>query len=415
MSTGYLRLEHLHVRRAPGIRDAGFTIPGLSPGVNVIFGPNGVGKTTTAAAIHRVLWPKLGDASDYSAAVHWTLDSSQWSLDLEAGKVTAQRGGRDASPPLLPPVGVRDRYYLALHELISDTNDGFAKRIVLESAGGYDVPRAAESIGAKDGPSTATRERKALQEARERVARARLVQDALREEEDTLGGLEQRVRAARDAATRQELLARAAAFAKARDEVRLAQKHVDSFAAQVAQLSGNEVSELAALDDRIATSAELEQQERRTADAARGEMADALPGGPLPTHLLPALKEKVGGASQRLREIAELDQQRARAVGARDAARRALGAFVTDEQLRTIDARQIETLASFARDAESVRSRAMTLDAELRLLKVSIRNRRSCCARSSSRTATSMSVRDSKPARFGRGWWAVRHRASSVA
>ena len=46
-----LWFERLELERLPGLERGGFTLDGLSPGVNVIHGPNGSGKTTTARAI----------------------------------------------------------------------------------------------------------------------------------------------------------------------------------------------------------------------------------------------------------------------------------------------------------------------------------------------------------------------------
>ena len=58
MSRPALWFERIHVRRMPGTEPPGFEVRDLSPGVNIVHGPNGVGKTTLARALLAVLWPE---------------------------------------------------------------------------------------------------------------------------------------------------------------------------------------------------------------------------------------------------------------------------------------------------------------------------------------------------------------------
>ena len=58
MSEPTLTFERLNIRRMPGFDLRGFTLEELSPRVNVVYGPNASGKTTTATALNALLWPE---------------------------------------------------------------------------------------------------------------------------------------------------------------------------------------------------------------------------------------------------------------------------------------------------------------------------------------------------------------------
>ena len=54
-----LAFTRIEIDRAPGI-SPGFAIEHLSPELNIIFGPNASGKSTTARAIQALIWPHPG-------------------------------------------------------------------------------------------------------------------------------------------------------------------------------------------------------------------------------------------------------------------------------------------------------------------------------------------------------------------
>ena len=87
-----LHFGRVQVRRMPGVEDA-FAVEGLSAGVNVVYGPNGCGKSRTAAAINALLWPATAPARRASVSGGLVLDGEEWLIDLDAGSVRYQRCG----------------------------------------------------------------------------------------------------------------------------------------------------------------------------------------------------------------------------------------------------------------------------------------------------------------------------------
>src|SRR5690606_20984973 len=112
MSRDALRFERVAIRRMPGVDDGGYRLDDLSPGVNVVHGPNASGKTTTARAIEALLWPRAAAPDRASLAGWFRVAGDEWYVESEAGRARWQRGGADASAPPLPPAETRDRYRL---------------------------------------------------------------------------------------------------------------------------------------------------------------------------------------------------------------------------------------------------------------------------------------------------------------
>ncbi|MCK4580847.1 MAG: AAA family ATPase, partial [Dehalococcoidia bacterium] len=110
MSKPVLHFESLHVRRMPGVTE-GFPLKGLSKGINIIYGPNGIGKSTTALALQTILWPNIA-ANGADLAAEFSLDEEKWSVIVQSGNTKCRRGDQRAEHPIPGDPEERYRYHL---------------------------------------------------------------------------------------------------------------------------------------------------------------------------------------------------------------------------------------------------------------------------------------------------------------
>ena len=103
-----LRLSALQVRRMPGIPE-GFTLPELSEGVTVVFGPNASGKSSSARAIETALWPGREAQRGVAVVAEYWIDGSRYRVEVDSGHVAVQRDGAEARAPELPAPELRHR------------------------------------------------------------------------------------------------------------------------------------------------------------------------------------------------------------------------------------------------------------------------------------------------------------------
>ena len=193
-------LSSISVRTFYGHPLPGVAATDLGPGVNVVFGPNGQGKTTLARAIHGVLWPETveGARPTYSAAFHYRGD--EWRVDFDAGTPRYRCEGAPADRLPLPDSSYRDRYELSLSDLLLADGDAFADLVRRDASGGVDLEVAAGRLGFKAAPAQRLKVTTEAEEAARAVQRRQHQLDALRAREQALGEIAERAAEATDSA-----------------------------------------------------------------------------------------------------------------------------------------------------------------------------------------------------------------------
>lgn len=350
MSREALRFESIRIRRMPGLIDDGFELHELSPGLNIVHGPNASGKTTTARAIESLLWPRAATAARAQLSARFTLHDTPWSVELDAGYVRWQRDGAEANAPALPPAEGRDRYRLSLHELLVTENEGLAAEILRESAGGYDLSAAAKALDCRTTTSRCTKEVEELRKARAHLEEARARQESIRADEDRLKTLIDRAEAAEAAGQRVRLFERAIEHARAVAEEHAARAALDAFPKGMKDLLGDEAERLASIGRKLADSRDrVAEAERDRREAVEALTAAGLPEPGPGDDLLSTLRARL----QLLRELGQEARTRAQelasAVAQREEAARAIGDAVDQARLADLDPVKLDALADFAK------------------------------------------------------------------
>lgn len=364
-----LIFERLFVQRMPGVTDGGFELKELAAGINIVHGPNASGKTTTARALESLLWPRAAAPARAVLGAHFHLDGREWGAEVDGRNAAYQRDGKDADPPLLPPAEARDRYRLSLHELLSAENRGFADEIVRESAGGYDLARAAASLHIRTGASRRGREAEALTEARARLQAARAEEAALQQDERRLGELTAQLEAAQAAARRERLLEHAVDYAVAASAEAEASAAVAAFPRELALLRGDEADRLAGIRGQLAEAERaLAVAEGDRAAAAAELERSGLPGEGLEDEVLDTLRSRLALLRSLEQEIASKERGLG---GARETSAeelRRIGEVADATKLRGLDVVALDELAGFAEEAGKVRAAQQAAEARLKLL-----------------------------------------------
>ncbi len=143
-------IEDITIRRAPGFPERTFQpVKGLSPQLNVIWGPNGIGKTTLAKSMRSVLWERDKDG-EFSVLALLKGQEGEWSLNLRHKKLVQTRLADNATAEL---VGRNDSmessYWLSLHDLLQTEtrNRNFHEILYNELHGGVDIKQATSEAG----------------------------------------------------------------------------------------------------------------------------------------------------------------------------------------------------------------------------------------------------------------------------
>lgn len=355
MTDPQLHFTSAKIRRLLGFHDDGFDVPRLSPGVNIIYGPNAAGKTTFGLALRHLLWRDPDAIRHISIAGNIRVQGASLAIDIDHGQVSCQQEGRDVDPPQSTSLDTADRYVLALHDLLQDEQEGasgFAEQILRESAGGYDITAAAEKL--EFSPSLRTRKsnrfKNSVNEARQEADRIRQEQRELETQAAQLGELRRKKQEAVVAQQQLAIISTAEKYQDASEKLREAALAVDAFPQQLERIDGQETERLSDLRQRTA-SLEREKQEVQDnlSDALRAIAAADLGPDSLSVEQIGAWRNSLGQLNklQAREESAKRNSTEQQTV--EDEAARFFGEAGIRDDLEAIDASVVAEMSGYAR------------------------------------------------------------------
>jgi uncharacterized protein YhaN len=352
--------KSIEIRRMPGFERGDLALPELSPGINVIYGPNASGKTTLGKAIHYLLRPGEGPNDHVSVRGSTEVNGQQIELDCDSGRIRAIDRAHSAPTdyPKLAPPDIGDRHVLALQDLIRTEHDhDLATQIVRELSGGYDVAAARKELNFSRQPTRRGKLTKELSQAEKRHQAALRRQDELIERQANLKRLQAEKAAAEEAQAEMALLDKAVERHHAEENVAEIRNRLRVFPAGVAKVAQHDIERL----DHIHKALEAARTRRRKEEARR-QKADRdlasvdLPGDGLPDGFVTEMRLRC----RRLAGLRDEIDRREEAVDQSELelenARTQLGPDVSPEQTARLDAATVQEFFAFARQVERHRA-----------------------------------------------------------
>ena len=161
-----MKLERIRLKRVPGI-DPEFTIEELSPGINIVIGPNGSGKTSFRNAVAATLWPSAHPSKSLEIRSDWKDGERHFEASRDGGGVNWVVEDSNAEAPALPPAHLEQCYTLGVSDLLLSDNSAdqaIAREIRVAMSGGYDLSEVSKKHFELK-PSFGKSERKAFKSA----------------------------------------------------------------------------------------------------------------------------------------------------------------------------------------------------------------------------------------------------------
>jgi len=273
-------IDHIHLRRLRGT-GAELNLKRLARDINIIHGPNGVGKSTLALALQEVLWPGSTELARPSLDAELDVDGTPWRVRIEAGY--AEHDGPGGARPDLGSADRRTRYLLALHDLVvpdSQTDAAFAAHVLRESLGGHDLDAVAATLGFYAKPTQPQGLKKEVREAKHARQAALERARALEAERQDLARLRTEREHAKRARQEANILDRAREFVQARQKLEHARADMEAFPAVMELLRGNEKETLDDLESRKGDlDGKISREEREIERIGRVISERLFPGG----------------------------------------------------------------------------------------------------------------------------------------
>lgn len=271
-----MKLERLDIRALPGIGEP-FTVDGIDEAVNLVTGPNAIGKSSLLRALRYLVAPQPGtDPTNLHLAAVFRSGEGLWRVERNASAIRWERDGRESEPPLLPASDQLDCYWLPMEALMDAgrSDDALVAQLQRTLAGGYDF-QALQNLsrfncGPRHGRGTARQLREAERARREVENHYR----SLHADEEGLPDLQRRKDKAEAVAKRTEAWRKGHEWLQARRERRRLEALLGEFPTGMAKLRGDEVERLEKLNTAREKCGGEERDCRVTIKAARSAMEE---------------------------------------------------------------------------------------------------------------------------------------------
>ncbi len=237
-----MRLQRLHIRRLPGI-DQPFEFELSGVGIQVIFGPNAIGKSSICRAVEALYWTDRGPSRRTSLTADFELDGKVWRAYREGPNLRWECDGEEGGMPDLPTSRNHRCFFLRLRDLLDPSGDGtrdIATEILRQMSGGLDLNLVVEKLVHGVGDRHGRKERNQFNTAERAVREASVHQTALQRREDRLTDLKTELAEATRSAHRLPSVDRALGLADRKAEHAAVDAEIKAMPEALAVLSGNE-------------------------------------------------------------------------------------------------------------------------------------------------------------------------------
>ncbi|HHN73935.1 MAG TPA: hypothetical protein ENK10_01775, partial [Acidobacteria bacterium] len=359
-----MKLRSVSIRRMPGItRPFRLEAADLGPGLNLVVGPNAVGKSSLCRAVRALLWPEAEPDLELDAEASWEIDGQVLTVCAVPGRPRRWSAGDEAVAAIeLPPAHLAGCYSISLLEVIrfeaeGVTDEHLQKELRRQLAGGYDLDEVERLFQGK--PKAGRSEVRALSDAERAVRELARRREALAQREARLDEVRRERDAARRAARRAEVLGRALEVARKRRQLGALRADAERrFPEGIERLAGDEKERLDRLRaERAEVEQKIAQARAMIAQAAQDTAVWGMEDDPPTPAALEALRIR---AQEVLRaRDAWLEAEQAAEVGRRalEQARRALGNDFDPAAAGGVDEVFLETLDRLGVQREQVRAR----------------------------------------------------------
>ena len=275
-----MHLRRLAIHALPGI-EPGFTFEPPSAGINIVTGPNAIGKSSLARALQYLLESHGTDPPALSLEAEFDSGDARWQVSRNGSQIVWRCNGEVASRPALPGADRVGLFRLSVENLLddSDANDkALAERLRRELHGNFDLGQPRIELGRR----FAVHEARILADAGKARRRVEDEYVGLYRQEAELPALGRRIEMAVAASVRREHLEQALRLADAIDARKDRESVLERFPPEMDCLRGDELEQLEKNEKgSLRLSEELRERQRALgiaeANLERTGLAQAIP------------------------------------------------------------------------------------------------------------------------------------------
>ena len=249
-----MKLNRLTIKLLPGI-DQAFEIKTKGTGLHVIFGPNGIGKSSICRAMESLYWDDRCQARQTWVSAEFDIDGEIWLGSREGSQMQWQRDGQiSINPPHLPPSRSYRCFFLRLRDLVDPSPEGtqeIASEIRRQMSGGFDLDRIISDLFPDMSIRSNRNVRNKFNTARIDLQKATGIQSNLQRRADQLESLKEQLAESEHSANRFVSVERALGLAGRREEYAEILEKMGVLPQSLAKLTGEEEKQIGVLQGQF--------------------------------------------------------------------------------------------------------------------------------------------------------------------
>lgn len=310
-----MKLDRLHIRRVPGI-DQPFTVDNLGAGMNIIVGPNAVGKSSLCRTVRALLWADADHSRLTSATAIFAKDDEHWLVTREGGRHQWEKDSADVEPPPLPPPHLQNCFFLELRDLLELSDSAghtLATQIRRQMAGGFDLDDVIKGFSLSS--AIGRRERKQFDTASARVRDVERQQREFGDEEASLEQLDEQLQIAKQAQNDLKKIVAALELVGWNTELTAKKAELEELPAVLEKLSGRELEQLTEREEELERKQNVLNEANTALEKAETAVEENQLSEPIDEAVLSVWRgnaEELSGLEQELKTL-ETDHQRLKA------------------------------------------------------------------------------------------------------
>jgi DNA repair protein SbcC/Rad50 len=241
-----MRLRNILLNRLPGVAQQ-FSINEIGDGIQILHGPNGIGKSSIGRAIESIFWKEAHEGQSIIASASFDDGQVVWKGEREGSRVLWHKDGVSSGEPTLPGHHLSHCFFLRLPDLLNASDHGtneFADDIQRQLSGGYDLAEVRSSLFKPIKKMHGKQQYSKYSQTSGALDRIVGEQEGLRASEDNLAKLDKKILKADEARERLIDVDLAIELANHREEMSGLAAGLDVLPAGLEKLSGDELEEI---------------------------------------------------------------------------------------------------------------------------------------------------------------------------